>query len=81
MTLTENLNRLMSIAANIDHINGSLINHLKGTYQLLKSWGAKDELCIAGLYHALYGTSGFDNHLITVNHRNEAKEILGNNLS
>lgn len=58
-------------------MNGSLIEHLKGTHSLLESWGASKELCIAGMYHALYGTSGFDNHLIPYIDRYKAKAILG----
>ena len=74
------LNKLLNIATNKNHINGTLIKHLKGTYSLLKSWGANEDLCSAGLYHALYGTSGFDNHLIHVNDRSQAKLILGNKI-
>ncbi|MGQ3890310.1 DUF6817 domain-containing protein [Legionella sp. CNM-1927-20] len=77
MVIQKSLDILVSLGANIDHINGSLIDHLKGTYLLLKSWEANEELYIAGLYHALYGTSGFNNHLISHNDRTEAKAILG----
>lgn len=38
------------------HLNGSLKDHLIGTYQLLKNWGCSSVVCDAGLYHAVYGT-------------------------
>lgn len=77
MDIQKNLDVLEALGAGIDHINGSLIKHLKGTHHLLQCWGANDELCIAGLYHALYGTSGFANHLISHHDRNQAQVILG----
>ena len=77
VTAQINLNTLVNKSANISHINGSLLEHLKGTYDLLESWGAHKDLCAAGLYHALYGTSGFENQLLNHNDRNQAKAILG----
>lgn len=76
MNLLSHLNKLINIASDVDHINGSLFEHLKGTYFLLQSWGAGQELCLAGPYHALYGTSGFNNQLISHNERNKAQTIL-----
>ena len=43
-----------------EHVDGSLIEHLQATRQLLKEWGASEVLQDAGLYHAAYGTAGFD---------------------
>ncbi len=80
MDIEEKLEQLLNLGAdNIDHLNGSLIKHLKGTYALLKSWDADPELCVAGLYHAVYGTSGFDEILISKNHRDKVREILSEN--
>jgi len=79
MTDQNHLDELLNIGVGVNHINGSLIDHLQGTHLLLHSWGASDELCRAGLYHALYGTSGFDNHLISHYERSKAQAILGVN--
>lgn len=78
-TATERkINELMELGAdNIEHLDGSLLNHLKGTYMLLKSWGAEPDLCIAGLYHAVYGTSGFGEIIISQDDRDKIKEIIG----
>lgn len=51
-----------------EHLNGSLLKHLEGTHMLLQSWNANNDLCIAGLYHAVYGTSGFDEVLVLHRH-------------
>lgn len=46
-------------ADEIRHFNGSLLSHLESTYRLLRDWGNGEDLCIAGLCHAAYGTDGF----------------------
>lgn len=71
----ENLMKLG--AGGIDHIDGSLIEHLKGTKQLLIEWGSSVELQDAGLYHAAYGTDGFDERLISTEQREKIAEIIG----
>lgn len=38
------------------HLNGSLEEHLLGTYKLLAAWKNTQFVCLAGLYHAVYGT-------------------------
>ena len=64
-------------AGDRNHLFGPLIEHLKGTYWLLNSWGNNTTLCLAGLYHAVYSTSGFDSKLISENQRDVIKEMLG----
>jgi len=39
------------------HSGRSLQQHLWGTYKLLKYRGADPEVCLAGLFHSIYGTS------------------------
>ena len=36
-----------------------LLPHLLGTRKLLRSWGAREELLDAGLFHSIYGTEFF----------------------
>jgi len=64
-------------AADFQHLNGPLINHLEGTYEYLKAWGNREELCVAGLYHAVYGTAAFDKSLISISKRDQIAEIIG----
>jgi len=64
-------------AGEFEHFNGSLKKHLTGTFELLKSWQADQFLCDAGLYHAAYGTDGFDEKMVSVEQRNEIKYIIG----
>ncbi len=64
-------------AGEFSHLNGSLIEHLKGTKKLLCDWGASSGLQDAGLYHAAYGTDGFDEQLVSVKYRDNIREIVG----
>src|SRR5215471_1629833 len=64
-------------AADFQHLNGPLINHLEGTYEYLKAWSNREELCVAGLYHAVYGTAAFDKSLISISKRDQIAGIIG----
>jgi hypothetical protein len=43
----------------------------------VRRWGCPDELCLAGLCHAAYGTDGFAPHLVSWRHRNVLAGALG----
>ncbi len=64
-------------AGEFEHLNGSLIKHLNSTYQLLEKWGASQELCDSGLYHAAYGTAGFETQVVSLSQRNDIAQIIG----
>lgn len=64
-------------AADFDHLDGSLIEHLRGTRDLLDKWSASSVLKDAGLYHAAYGTAGFDENLVSTTQRGEISQIIG----
>ncbi|NMH64500.1 DUF6817 domain-containing protein [Shewanella salipaludis] len=66
-------------AGDFQHLNGSLEAHLKGTEKVLKSWGSIELLQVAGLYHAAYGTAGFDENMVSLNQRQEIARVIGNN--
>lgn len=59
------------------HVNGKLISHLQNTYGYLQSWGNREALCIAGLYHAVYSTDGYAKQLIDVSHRSHIIDLIG----
>lgn len=66
-------------AGDFEHIDGSLIDHLKGTYGLLQDWNASTVLQNAGLYHAAYGTAAFDEKLVSTDQRKDIALIIGKN--
>lgn len=63
-------------AETVDHVNGSLLAHLQGTHDLLQKWGNREALCNAGLYHAVYGTAGFQQNLIPLNNRGAVAALI-----
>lgn len=64
-------------AGDFQHLNGSLEAHLKGTESILKQWGSSELLQTAGLFHAAYGTAGFDENMVSLNQRQEIAQVIG----
>lgn len=49
------------------------INHCIGVYEILKNEGHSEDICNAGLYHSIYGTSNFN---ITVQSVERDRELI-----
>src|SRR5512138_2876948 len=64
-------------AEELQHLKGSLLSHLQSTYELLKAWGNREELCRAGLYHAVYGTFAFESSLVDLKKRESIAALIG----
>jgi hypothetical protein len=64
-------------AGEVGHVNGSLVAHLRGTEKMLRDWGACEPLCVAGLYHAVYGTDGYKLTLASLSERKDIAGIIG----
>lgn len=64
-------------AGELAHLNGSLEAHLHGTAALLRAWGAPEPVCIAGLYHAVYGTDAFRPALTSTAMRQSIRDLIG----
>lgn len=64
-------------AADIDHLNGTLFEHLERTEMILRRWGCPEVVSMAGLCHAAYGTDGFPTALIELEERNLLSEVAG----
>ena len=64
-------------AGGIDHPGGTLLAHLERVAQLLEAWGASEDLVVAGLAHAAYGTDGFDVALFEVEDRSVVAALVG----
>ncbi len=51
---------LISLDANkTPHSGRTLYEHLKGVHDLLRDWDNEDHVCLAGLFHSIYGTNTF----------------------
>ena len=70
--------RLLALGAGeFAHVSGSLAAHLHGTEALLRRWGSREALCLAGLYHAVYGTDGIVGSLASIGARKRIAELIG----
>jgi hypothetical protein len=70
--------RLLELGANeFPHVAGSLAPHLRRTEALLSRWGNRSALCLAGLYHAVYGTEGIRGSLVGLESRPAIAEVIG----
>jgi hypothetical protein len=64
-------------AAAFAHVNGTLEPHLRGTERLLRRWGNREAVCVAGLYHAVYGTDGITGRLVGLDAREAIAAVIG----
>ena len=70
--------RLVALGATtFGHVNGTLAEHLQRTELLLRQWGNRDALCLAGLYHAVYGTAGIRGALAGTDERRAIAALIG----
>ena len=63
-------------AGDKSHSNAELLSHLTGTRDLLASWGARPEVCDAGLFHSVYGTEAFESTL-ALQQRDRVASLIG----
>ncbi len=59
------------------HSNRNLFVHLKGTYKILKDWGNPQDVCLAGLFHSIYGTKSFKKKSVNLDKRVMVQDIIG----
>ncbi|MET9435991.1 DUF6817 domain-containing protein [Streptomyces sp. NPDC006551] len=64
-------------ADRLEHPGGTLLTHLERVEARLAGWGARDELRLAGLCHAFYGTDGFPEGLLPLDRRDVLAEAIG----
>ena len=66
---------LLSIGVeNIDHSGRSFFDHLCRVEDILRICRASEDVCLAGLYHSIYGTNHFKYE--TTNDRQSIKEVI-----
>jgi len=64
-------------AADTAHSDADLLAHLRGVHDLLRSWGARDALCDAGLFHSAYGTDIFPTGTVPHEERPAVCALIG----
>ena len=64
-------------ADQVAHTEKTYLAHAIGVYQDLKSWGADEDLCRAGMFHSIYGTEKFQRFALPVARRTELRDLIG----
>lgn len=59
------------------HSRRTLLEHLKGTHDLLEQWGNPPWVCAAGLFHSIYGTYIFEKKSADLSMRARIREVIG----
>jgi len=61
----------------IEHFGRPLKDHLAGTHDLLEHWGSTEDVCLAGLFHSVYGTRTFKSVSLETFHRQGLRALIG----
>jgi hypothetical protein len=59
------------------HSGRSLYHHLRGTEFLLQAWQCGEDVCLAGLFHSIYGTSIFRHASLQIEQRAVLVDAIG----
>lgn len=59
------------------HTDGTLLDHLLGTFELLSLWKAPKHVCEAGLFHSVYGTESHPTVTVAMSDRLELRRRIG----
>ncbi len=60
---------------NILHSHSNFLNHLIGTFNILKKWHQSEDVCFAGMFHNIYGNKYFNANLNVS--REEVQDLIG----
>ena len=61
----------------VRHTDATLLDHLQGVHDKLKLWGCREDLCLAGLFHSVYGTEHFRRQTIPIAARPRVAGVIG----
>ena len=59
------------------HTGGALLEHLRGTHDLLHTWGNDQAVCIGGLFHSIYGTQAYQTQSASLEDRQRIRAVIG----
>jgi hypothetical protein len=78
MNISERIKLLDSLQIqDIRHFGRPLKDHLVGTHDLLDRWGGTESICLAGLFHSVYGTRTFKTQALATRHRQRLCALIG----
>lgn len=70
--------RLVTLGADrTAHSGRTLMEHLTSTARLLEDWGCDEAVCIAGMFHSIYGTNAFGYSSLHHGDREQLRDLIG----
>ena len=74
----EHLDLLLDLNTDTNrHSGGALLDHLRGTHDLLDEWGNDPAVCIGGLFHSIYGTQSYQTQSASLEDRQRIRAVVG----
>ena len=61
----------------IPHSEKTYLGHLVAVHNKLAAWEYAEHVCLAGLFHSIYGTEIFQGFKLEEDRRNELLELIG----
>jgi hypothetical protein len=61
----------------VPHSAGDLLQHFRGTHDLLEQWGNSETVCHAGLLHGIYGTWHVSHVTVPLERRDTVRALIG----
>ena len=61
----------------IEHSDEGFFAHLVAVYRDLQRWGEEEPVCLAGMFHSIYGTEKFRHFALSIERRGEVRELIG----
>lgn len=69
---------LVSLGAEkIEHSGEHFLAHLIAVCRDLRRWGCEEPVCLAGLFHSIYGTEKFQSFSLSLERREELRDLIG----
>lgn len=68
---------LRSRVQNIRHTGRPFLDHLRGVHDLLEQRGEPSHVCLAGLYHSVYGTNAFPRQAVPIEEHDSVAAVIG----
>lgn len=57
--------------------DGNFLAHLVAVHRDLEAWGCEEAVCLAGLFHSIYGTEKFQRFSLPLERRDDVRELVG----
>ena len=61
----------------VRHIDKPYLVHLVAVYKGLEAWECSEDVCLAGMFHSIYGTEMFQGYKLPFERRGDVRDLIG----